>query len=98
MAYKLRYLPDFNHELAGLLEAQLLFSVNKSRELIDTLEHQLQALADNPKMYPAYEKKPPYRRMVVLDYIVFYVANEQEQTIEVHRIIPGRMDIPRRFI
>lgn len=97
MAYKLRYLPGFNMELAEILEAQLLFSVNKAQELMDTLEHQLEHLRDNPRMYEAYENYPPYRKMVVLDFLVFYTVNDEEGLIEAHRIIPGRMDLARQL-
>jgi len=97
MSYEITFLPSANHDLAEILETQLAFSTNKAKNLLNTLEKQLEALAEMPRMYPEYERQPEYRKMVVLDVIVFYVPDDKNKEIVIHRIIPGRMDIKRRL-
>jgi plasmid stabilization system protein ParE len=48
-------------------------------------------------MYPVYEDVPLYRKMVVLDYLVFYIVNEQKRRVDIHRIISGRMDVSKQL-
>jgi plasmid stabilization system protein ParE len=61
------------------------------------LKKRLEALADMPYMYPVWQDNPTYRKMVVSNYLVFYQVNETEQTIEIHRILPGSWDLARRL-
>jgi plasmid stabilization system protein ParE len=59
------------------------------------LDEHLSALEDMPYMYPVYQSNPAYRKMGVLDYLVFYQVNDAEQTIVIHRILHGSRDLER---
>jgi plasmid stabilization system protein ParE len=67
------------------------------RRFREALDARLSALADMPYMYPAYDKNPAYRKMVVSDYLVFYKVNDAERTIELHRILHGSRDLDRHL-
>jgi plasmid stabilization system protein ParE len=50
-----------------------------------------------PYMYPAYEYFPDYRKIVIGNYLAFYTVNEEDKTIEIHRILPGIWDLSQYF-
>ena len=44
-------------------------------------------------MYVKYEDNTAYRKMVALDYLVFYKVLEAERIVEIHRVLYGMRDI-----
>ena len=46
----------------------------------------------NPHIAQAYPDNPKFRRLVVGDYLVFYVVNEDKKTVEIRRILHGSQD------
>ncbi len=67
------------------------------RKFFAELKKRIVALEETPYMYPEYEDRPPYRRMVVSDYLVFYKVNEEKKRVEIHRILHAARDI-RRYL
>ena len=97
MAYKLRYLAAANRDI---LEADAYMSVEspyKAMRFFGLLNEKLLQLRDTPFMYQIYEEYPVYRRIVIMDYLVFYLINEAEGTVDIHRIINGKMHIIKRL-
>lgn len=97
MRYKLAYLPSFNRDII-LAEANFIDFPNKAAALFGSLDKKLRNLADMPNMYPVFEQYPNYRKMVLLDYIVLYAVVEEEKSIYLHRLLPGKTDINRQLI
>ena len=62
-------------------------------KFLKTLKKSIETLSDNPLLYPVYEFNPAYRKMLVLDYLVFYKVFEERQAIEVHRILYAKRNI-----
>lgn len=92
MRYKVRYLPLAELDLTEIDAALSQFPV-KASKFFAALEQKLLLLADMPSMYPIYDDFPIYRKITVLDYLVFYIADDAGKTIDVHRIINGRRDV-----
>ncbi len=90
--YKIRYLPLADLDLMEIDE-RLRQAPVKASKFFAALDKQTAQLADMPLMYPAYDDVPLYRKMVVLDYLVFYIVNEQKKRVDIHRIINVRMDV-----
>jgi plasmid stabilization system protein ParE len=61
------------------------------------LKKKTSRLKDYPYSCPEYEDDPDYRRLVVGDYLVFYKVNEDDKTIEVHRILHGSQNIQKQL-
>jgi len=66
-------------------------------KFLRALKKSIETLTDNPLLYPVYEWHSEYRKMPVLDYLVFYKVFEERQTIEVHRILYGKRNIKAIF-
>jgi len=67
------------------------------RGTFEDMDRKLSNLIDNPELYPIYEDFPEFRRIVVEDYLVFYTINERTENIEVHRLVYGKMDVPKQL-
>jgi len=57
----------------------------------------LRNLEDMPEIYPVYQDVPTFRFIVVEDYLIFYKVNHRDRIVEVHRMLYGRMDIPKHL-
>lgn len=91
MEYKVRLLPKANVDLVEI-DANLADFPQKARRLFLALDKQLALLREMPQMYPVYEDVPAFRKMVVLDFLVFYTVDDAAREILIHRMRPGRMD------
>ena len=54
-------------------------------------------LIEMPKMHPVYEDFPDFRKIVMEDYLVFYLVNEEKKIIEIHRLIHGKIDLKKQL-
>ena len=96
MTYKLEYISTFHADISNLAENLHEYPA-KAKRIIETLDKKLEALAQSPEMYQVYDDFPIFRRMPVEDYLVFYIVNERDRTVEVHRLIHGMMDISKQL-
>ena len=95
--YAVTFLSPAYEDLAAALQNIGAFSKNAAEKFIDDLERQTEYLETMPMMYPACENFPPYRRMVLGDYLVFYLVDDAKHTVEIYRILPARMDLRQFF-
>ena len=61
------------------------------------LVEKVDQLAYSPFMYPTYENNPKYLKMVVRDYLVFYIVNDDAKTVAIHRILHGTVNITQHI-
>ncbi len=94
--FRLRYLPMADIDLIEIDEA-LGEAPVKASKFFSMLDKHTAILVSMPLMYPVYDDFPIYRKMLVLDYLVFYAVNESNGSIDIHRIINGRMDIAKQL-
>lgn len=93
--YKLRYLPL---ALADLLDIaayirENLHAPQAATELIDKLGVAISRLERFPHSghpYVSGKLQDSYRRLVVGNYLIFYVVNEEEGIVEIRRIMYGK--------
>ena len=93
---KLEYISTFYADIANV-ESYLEEYPQKAKRIFREMDNKLSNLIDNPELYPIYEDFPVFRRIVVEDYLVFYAINERANIIEVHRLINGKMDVPKQL-
>ena len=92
MSYKILISPIFEIDLAEI-DFYLSEYPKKVKRIIEKIDKALPVLANMPKIHPVYEDFPVFRKMIVEDYLIFYLVNEKEKNVEIHRLIYGRMDL-----
>ena len=94
MRYELKYLPAAKRDIACLAEI-LKPHKQLGARFFRELEQKLELLRDNPLMYPVFHPKPKYRCMNLKNHVLLYTVDEQQQEIQVYRIIYARRDVER---
>ena len=97
MTYKVEYLPIADRDVLAMSDA-LADYPNKARRIFKEMEKKLILLEVMPYMWPIYQLHPEYRRMVLEDYLLFYIVDDIEHCVKVYRILHNKMDIPRHMI
>jgi len=89
MKYKAVYLAPAMQDVSEIRNYLSQFYPNTPTKFLTALKKGIENICDNPYIYPAYEENLIYRKMVVLDYLVFYKAHESEGIVEIHRVLHG---------
>ena len=95
MEYRIRYLPVSRQNLDDILTCLSGFYPGTPLRFVAELRRCIDSLRTRPLMYSIYEDFPVYRHIPVGDYIVFYVVNESNKTVEIHRILHGKQNVQR---
>jgi plasmid stabilization system protein ParE len=95
MKYTVRFMDLARQDYDDISEYLSGFYPGTPAKFLDELEKGTATLEDNPRAFEVYEHNPAYRRMVVMNYLVFYKIKEERKTVEVHRILHGARDIKR---
>jgi len=97
MKYRARYskqaLQDKKHIKSYL--SQYYESTVKS--FFDLLKKRIERIKKYPFSCPSYEDDPDYRRLVVGEYLLFYMVNNEEKSVDIIRIFHSSRDISRQL-
>ena len=93
--YDITYLPGANRNLLEIDEYLSQFYPSTPAKFFSELDKKIQLLKDQPYMCPKYMHNEKYRRLIVGDYLLFYVVNDEDKEIVVHRILHGSQDITK---
>jgi len=93
MKYRIKYFPSSVNDRETIKAYLMQFYPSTARKFFDLLKSKTARLKDFPYSCPKYEDDPDYRVLVVGDYLVFYIVNEDKKAIEIHRIFHGSQDI-----
>ena len=96
MNYRIKITPSFALDLVEI-DFNLYQYPQKAKRIMGKIDNALSALTKMPKMHPIYEDFPDFRKIVIEDYLVFYLVNEEKKHIEVHRLIHGKLDINKQL-
>ncbi len=97
MKYTVRFMELAAQDYDDISDYLSGFYPGTAGKFLDALEKGTATLEDSPRAFEVYEHNPAYRRMVVMDYLVFYKIKEKSKTVEVHRILHGARNI-RQFL
>lgn len=92
--YKIKMLPAATIDLGDMINYLSQFYSSTALKQYDRIIEKINTLKEFPLMceeYPIEIMGRKYRKMVVNDYLVFYLV--LEDTIEIHRIINAKMDL-----
>jgi plasmid stabilization system protein ParE len=92
MVNRIEYIHSFYQDMTDVI-IYLEDYPQKAKRIFGKLDNRLSALPEYPEMYPVYNDYPVFRRIVIEDYLVFYIYKEKDRLVEIHRLINGRMDV-----
>lgn len=104
MTYQIKITDQANQDLRGIFEyiAYELQELQTAIGQLDRLEKEINSLNQMPERYRIYDREPWRSRnlhiMPVDNYLVFYVPDNNTQTVSVVRIFYGRRDIDTQLI
>ena len=98
MKYRIKYLPDTVKDRDEIREYLSQYYESTVKNFFKLLKEKTARLKDFPYSCPPYEYDPDYRRLVVGDYLVFYIVNENDKVVEIHRIFHGTQNIRRHLL
>ena len=93
MRYKAVYIEPAQQDVADIKSYLSQFYPSSPSKFLETLKTRVELLCDNPLLYAIYGENTAYRKMAVLDYLVFYKVLEDRGEIEIHRILYRMRDI-----
>ena len=99
--YDLRYLPIAQRDMEEIISyiADVLKAPKAALDLLDEFEHGFLRLKEFPYSCRVYEPvkrlETEYRVLVIKKYLDFYTVLEKEKTVEIHRVVYGKIDLPQ---
>ena len=93
MKYNVVYLNPAMQDVTEIRNYLSQFYPNTPMKFLTALKKGIENICTNPYIYPEYEDNASYRKMIILDYIVFYKVHESEMIVEIHRVLYGMRDI-----
>jgi len=93
MSFKIKYLPETIIDREKIRLYLSTFYAGTSRKFFALLKEKTARLKEFPYSCPVYEDESDYRKLIVDDYLVFYIVNEGDNIIEIHRIIHGSKNL-----
>ena len=97
MKYRIRFLPETVTDRKEIKIYLSQYYESTVTEFFRLLKEKIARLREFPYACAAYDDDPDYRKLVVGDYLVFYMVNEEQKTVEIHRIFHGSRDIRRHL-
>jgi addiction module RelE/StbE family toxin len=97
--HEIKYLSSFKQDLESIIDyiSQTLEAPQAALNLLDTIEKSIENLKCFPFAHRRYRPIKPisaeYRVLTVKNYLVFYVV--LEETVEIHRIIYSKRNLPQ---
>ena len=91
------YLPEALSDQANIKKYLSQFYPGTSQRFFSLLKKKIARLRAYPYSCPVYEDDPDYRKLVVGDYLVFYMVVENAKRVEIHRILHGSRDISQHL-
>lgn len=96
--YKVIITPTAYKEISKIYDylVENLFATKAANNLMNKIEHEVQKLKYNPKIYTKIQKfdevERVYRRLVINNYVILYTIDENSQTVFIAHIYYGGMN------
>ena len=97
MKYRIKYLSDTITDRNDIKTYLSQFYESTAKNFFALLKKKTAQLKSFPYSCPVYEDDSDYRVLVVRDYLVFYMVDEEEKIVEIHRIFHGSQDIKKQI-
>ena len=97
MKHRIKYLPDTVSDRNDIKIYLAKYYGDTAKNFFTLLKEKIKRIREFPYSCPMFEDDSDYRKLVVGDYLVLYMINEENKTIEIHRIFHGSQDIKRHL-
>ena len=97
MEYDIRFLPGADQNLLEIDEYLSQFYPSTAAKFFEKLDKNLLLLKEQPYIGTKYIPNPKYRRLIVDDYLVFYIVDEAPRKVEIYRVLHGSRDIEQHL-
>jgi len=84
--YSIKFLEDTVRDREEIREYLSTYYESTVTRFFRLLKEKTSRLKDFPHSCQVYEDDQDYRVLIVEDYLVFYMVNEDDKAIEIHRI------------
>ena len=95
MKYRIKFLSDTLTDREKIKAYLSQYHESTAINFFRLLKEKIARLKEFPYSCPVYEDDPDYRKLIVGDYLVFYIVNEDGKAIEIHRIFHSSQDVGR---
>ena len=93
MAYEVILLSLAENDLEDICQYLSQFYPGTSSRFLDALEKIFENISFNPKIYSRYEHNNEYRKFIINDFLGFYKIQENDNLVQVYRILHGKQSI-----
>ena len=97
MEYDVKFLPGADQNLLEIDEYLNKFYPSTAAKFFEKLDKKLLLLKTQPYIGVKYIPHPKYRRLIIGDYLAFYIVDEDNRNIEVYRILHGSQDMEQHL-
>ena len=91
-------MPDARDDLKLIKEYLSQFYPNTPNKFFSLLKKRLNQLKEFPYSCPAYEDDENYRKLTVENYLVFYVVNESNKSVDVYAVFHGSRNVKQHLL
>jgi plasmid stabilization system protein ParE len=98
MTYEVLVSPSALDDMRGILRyiAENLSAPESALKILDSIETAIRSLSESPKIYAVVSDERlsalGYRKLCVENYLVFFIINDSQKTVEVDRVLYTRRD------
>jgi len=90
MAYRIVYKAYAERDIWEIADYLSDHSMPAAVKFLQEVKRRIEGLADMPLMCPKIASHQDYRKMVVGNYVVAYIVNEQAKEVLIMRVVHGR--------
>jgi len=90
MGYRIVYKAYAERDIWEIADYLSDHSLSAAEGFLREVKDKIERLIDTPLMYPKISSYQDYRKMVVGDYVVVYIINEQSKEILIMRVVHGK--------
>ena len=98
MKYKIQYSHFAEDDVREIKKYLSQFYPSTKNNFLDELKRRIDFIRTNPSSYEVCDSNPAYRKMLVLEYVVFYRVDEDEKIVllyRLYRVLHGKRDVIR---
>ena len=90
MPYRVVYRAYVEKDIREIADYRSDYFVSVAETFLRELRSKIERLTETPLLYPKIDSYSEYRKMVVGNYVVVYVFNEQTEEIVIIRVVYGK--------
>jgi len=97
MRYHIFYLPTAETDMREIRAYYQIKSLPSFDKVAASIRAKILMISERPMLYPVYAEDRRFRRAVAGNYLIFYVVDEENESIEIHHIWHGMRNISKEL-